>query len=180
MKKSASGKLASSNRACQSPDHGCILDFDNHKLTFRTDRTPCTGASLVGKAVWRLTEQPKIAISGGPLGTWFGSVRTSLDWFRRDKVDLALVWFEVEPLNLLPVRRQRSTMIFCAAFSQASSLICCEKHFLSPIRLQSSTEALFDIQSLADGDGSAASVTPEKDPLGHHASFCAPQTSHLP
>ena len=39
-KKSACGKLVSSNRACQSPDHGCIMDFDNHKVTFRTDRTP--------------------------------------------------------------------------------------------------------------------------------------------
>ena len=39
-KKSACGKLVSSNRACQSPDHGCIMDFDNCKVTFRTDHTP--------------------------------------------------------------------------------------------------------------------------------------------
>ena len=39
-KKSACGKLASSNRAYQSPDHGCMKDFDNHKVTFRTNHTP--------------------------------------------------------------------------------------------------------------------------------------------
>ena len=39
-KKSACDKIPISNRACQSPDHGCIMDFDNRKVTFRTDRTP--------------------------------------------------------------------------------------------------------------------------------------------
>merc|ERR1711966_40008 len=40
QKKSACGKIPISNRACQSPDHGCIMDFDNRKVTFRTDSTP--------------------------------------------------------------------------------------------------------------------------------------------
>ena len=35
-----------------------------------------------------------------------------MDWFRRAKVDLALDWFEVEPLNLLPVRIQWSTTVY--------------------------------------------------------------------
>ena len=39
-KRSACGKQVSSNRACQSPDYSCIIDFDNHKVTFRSDRTP--------------------------------------------------------------------------------------------------------------------------------------------
>ena len=38
--KSPCGKLVSSHRACQSRDHGCIMDFDNHKVAFRTDRIP--------------------------------------------------------------------------------------------------------------------------------------------
>ena len=39
-KKSACGKLVSSNSACQSPDYGCAMDFSNDKVSFRSDGTP--------------------------------------------------------------------------------------------------------------------------------------------
>ena len=45
-KKSACGKMDSGNRACQSSDHGCMMDFDNRKVTFRTDRTPMNRIAL--------------------------------------------------------------------------------------------------------------------------------------
>ena len=47
------------------------MGFDNHKVTFRTGRTPPAqnrGTILMGSAVWRVTEKPKIGIFGaGPV-----------------------------------------------------------------------------------------------------------------